>query len=213
MRLYLSSYLWGSKPNELFEMLGENRHAALITNSADQFPEEGIVERLNQDQEYLTNAGITSDRLDLRDYFDDKTKLEIDLRKFGFIWVRGANVFVLRRAFAQSGLDILLPKLLTQDALVYGGYSAGACIMGSTLKGLDLVDDAYVAPVGYKPEVIWGGLNIVPYAIAPHYKSNHPESKMIDDAVDFFEANNITYKALRDGEAVIVNGEKESVVG
>lgn len=211
MRMYLSSYLWGNKPEMLFHMLGANKHAALITNSADQFPEEGILERMQQDQAYLMENGVTSERLDLRNYFDIDA-LESDLQKFGLIWVRGANVFVLRRAFKQSGLDVLLPKLLETDSVVYAGYSAGACIMGSTLRGLDLVDDANIAPDGYGSEIIWDGLNLLPYAIAPHYKSNHPESELIDKSIAYFESNDISYKALRDGEAILVDNGQEVIV-
>jgi dipeptidase E len=213
MRLYLSSYLWGNKPEALFALLGEDRHAAIITNSADQFPEKGVVERLVADQEYLKEQGITSERLDLREYFSNRAKLEPDLQKFGLVWVKGANVFVLRRAFAQSGFDVLLPKLLERDAFTYGGYSAGACIMGSTLRGLDLVDDAGLAPDGYLPDTIWDGLGVLPYAVAPHFKSEHPESVLINDSVNYFKTHAIPYKALHDGEAIVINGNDHRIVG
>lgn len=212
MRMYLSSYLWGNKPELLFHMLGSNKHVALITNSADQFPEPGIVERLQQDQAYLSNLGMTSERLDLRDYFNNNDALVNDIKKFGLIWVRGGNAFVLRRAFSQSGLDKILPQLLEEDLLVYGGYSAGACVMGSTLRGLELVDDAMAAPEGYQTKVLWDGLNILPYAIAPHFKSIHPESSLIDESVAYYKSHNIPYRAIRDGEAIVVNNSSESIV-
>ena len=70
MRMYLSSYSWSNKPEKMFElMVGDKRQVGIITNAADQFPEDGIVERLKQDQTYLAALGITSERLDLRDYF------------------------------------------------------------------------------------------------------------------------------------------------
>jgi dipeptidase E len=50
---------------------------------------------------------------------------------------------------------------------------------------------------------------ILDYAIAPHYKSDHPESADIDKCVAYFKENNIRYKTLRDGEAIIINGENE----
>jgi len=214
MRLYLSSYLWGNKPEKIVELIGKDKkHAALITNSADQFPDEGIVERMVQDQEFLNNMGITSERLDLRNYFGDKkTELPDKLNEFGFIWVRGANVFVLRRAMKQSGFDDLLIELLKNDKIAYGGYSAGACVLGSTLRGLDLVDDCKIAPEGYMTETIWEGLGALPYAVAPHYKSDHPESNMIDNAIEYFIENNIPYKALHDGEVIFTDGNTESVL-
>ncbi len=144
----------GNKPEKLVELIDrDKKHVALITNAADQFPDEGIVERLKQDQE-----------------------------------------------------------LLEHDEIAYGGYSAGACVMGLTLHGLELVDDAQVTPAGYESDTIWDGLNILPYAIAPHYKSDHPESALIDDAIRYFEEHHIVYKALHDDEAILVDGNQESIV-
>jgi dipeptidase E len=157
---------------------------------------------------------MTSERLDLRDYFDGKeAELEESLKRFGLVWTRGANVFVLRRAMKQSGFDKIIKKLLENDEIAYGGYSAGACVMGSTLHGLELVDDVLVTPDGYQSETIWEGLNVLPYAIAPHYKSNHPESNMIDDSVHYFEEHHIPYKALHDGEVILIDKGQESVIG
>ena len=69
-----------------------------------------------------------------------------------------------------------------------------------------------MALFGSIPRIILG-INILPYAIAPHYKLDHPESSMIEDAVRYFEDHHITYKALRDGEAILIEGVSESVVG
>jgi dipeptidase E len=216
MRLYLSSYLWGNHPEKILELIKDGpKKAALITNSADQFPEEGIAERFEQDRQFLATLGIESERLDLRDYFNAEKHQELKtlLKNFGFIWVRGANVFVLRRAMKQSGFDEIITEMLQDDSVVYGGFSAGACVMGNTLRGLELVDDAYITPAKYQSEVIWDGLNILPYAIAPHYKSPHRETELIDNAIQYFEDNKISYKALRDGEAIVVNGDLTEIVG
>ena len=198
----------------MFElMVGDKKHVGIITNAADQFPEDGIIERLMQDQTYLAALGITSERLDLRNYFGGKKEeLQKKLEQFDLVWVRGTNVFVLRRAMKQSGFDKLITELLKNDKIAYGGYSAGACVMGSTLHGLELVDNAYVAPEGYENEIVWDGLDILPYAFAPHYKSDHPESSMIDEVVEYFEKHHIPYRALRDGEAILINKGQESVV-
>jgi len=122
-------------------------------------------------------------------------------------------VFVLRRALAQSGLDRLLLDLLQADKVAYGGFSAGACVMGSTLRGLDLVDDANIAPAGYDADPIWDGLNVLPYAVAPHYKSDHPETESIDKVVQYFADNKIQYRALHDGQAIVINGVQKAIVG
>jgi peptidase E len=60
------------------------------------------------------------------------------------LWVVGGNAFVLRRALSQSGLDAVLTRRAGDSAFVYAGYSAGSCVMGSTLRGIELVDDYFI---------------------------------------------------------------------
>ena len=91
---------------------------------------------------------------------------------------------------------------LTSSSLeVYAGYSAGAVVAGPTLKGIELVDPIDEWPDDYpNKEVLWEGLGLIDFVIAPHYKSDHPESSKIDDVVDYLEKNNIPFRPLRDGE-------------
>ncbi|MGH8178822.1 MAG: Type 1 glutamine amidotransferase-like domain-containing protein, partial [Steroidobacter sp.] len=88
---------------------------------------------------------------------------------------------------------------------VYGGYSAGSCVLAPSLKGIEVVDPPELVPTGYEPEVIWDGLGVLSYCIAPHFDSEHPESLLIDDVVDYFERHGISYRTLRDGEAIILD--------
>lgn len=60
--------------------------------------------------------------------------------------------------------------------------------------------------------MIWGGLGVLDYAVAPHYRSNHPESEDIEKCVEYFKANNIPYKTLHDGEAIVINGDQETLL-
>jgi len=41
-------------------------------------------------------------------------------------------------------------------------------------------------PDGYSCEIIWAGLGLIPFCIAPHYRSDHPESALIDKSVEYF---------------------------
>ena len=97
---------------------------------------------------------------------------------------------------------------------MWSGFSAGAVVAAPTLAGIDLVDDPNVVPDGYEgTELVWDGLNFVSYSIAPHYRSDHPESGIIDDVVARFERDGMPYRALRDGEAIVIRGGDEQVVG
>lgn len=212
MRLYLSSFRNGNKPEELLKLLGEGRKTALIENAADQFVGPSRAEHFAEEVKRLESIGLEPEELDLRDYFGKPEALKEKLEGFDLVWVRGGNSFVLRRAFTYSGADKVLRELLEKDALVYGGYSAGIDQLTPHLRGIELVDPPDVVPEGYQAEVVLEGMGILPYCIAPHYKSDHPESAAVDKTVEYYIENHIPFIALRDGEVIVINGDKEKVV-
>jgi dipeptidase E len=79
--------------------------------------------------------------------------------------------------------------------------------LGSTLKGLELVDSIDLKVYNEDPEIVWEGLSILDYCLAPHYKSDHLESEDIDKLVDYYIQDKILFKALRDGEVEIIDGK------
>ncbi len=101
-----------------------------------------------------------------------------------------------------SELDDLLEELLGTDFL-YAGYSAAGAVLAPSLKGVEIVD-APETPYAELKEVLWDGLGFVDFAFAPHWKSDHLESAAIDKLIDYYKRNNIHYKAIRDGEVIII---------
>jgi len=213
MRLYLSSFRNGSKPEELLKLLGTGRRTALIFNAQDWKSDGDRKTDLDQETERLRSIGLRPQEIDLRKYFGKPNELKEVLSGFDLIWVRGGNVFVLRRAFKQSGADKVIPELLRNDELVYGGYSAGVDIMQPHLHGIELVDDPNLVPKNYEPEILWECLGLIPYCVAPHYKSDHPESADIDKTVEYYIENHILFIALHDGQAIVIEGDTQRVVG
>lgn len=211
MRLYLSSFRNGNKPEELLKLLGEARRTGVICNAMDMVEEGARRESNDREVERIASIGLEPEILDLREYFGKTDELRERLSHFDCIWSRGGNTFILRRAYKQSGFDEILKDLLEKDAIVYAGYSAGICLLAPTLRGLDLVDQPVTVPTpeGYEAETIWDGLGLIPYSIAPHYKSDHPESADVDKTVEYFEEHHMPHKTLRDGEAIVIDGEKE----
>lgn len=212
MRLYLSSYGLGNKPEEMLPLIGQNKHTAVIVNAQDNVSPENRSERLQREVNNLTGLGLKPEEIDLRNYFDKPGELRAVVSKFGYIWVRGGNVFLLRRAYKQSGFDKILTELLQNDTVAYGGFSAGVCILAPSLKGLELVDPKDDVSDGYDKAVVWDGLGLLNYAVAPHYKSDHPESDDVNKSIEYFVDNHILFKALRDGETIIVDGCENRVV-
>jgi len=213
MRLYLSSFRLGNKPEELLILLAGRKRTAIILNAMDMVGSEDRAASLKREVVDLKNIGLEPTELDLRNYFAKPDELKQTLSRFDLVWVRGGNAFILRRAFRQSGADKAIKELLESDAIVYGGYSAGIDMLTPSLHGAELVDDPNIVPDGYDSSIIWDCLGVLSYAIAPHYKSDHPESAAIDKSVEYLIVNHISFIALRDGEAIIRNGDKELVVG
>lgn len=203
MKLYLSSYNLGDNPEKLIELVGTTKKVAVICNASDLKTVEERKEKVKEEFDHLIEIGLLPEELDLRKYFGKQNKLKEKLNEFETVWVKGGNTFVLRRAMAQSGFDILIKEKIEDSNFVYAGYSAGSCVVTPTLKGLEIVDDPIEVPKDYNSEIIWEGLGLVDYSIAPHYKSNHPESIMVDETVKYFVENKMPHKALRDGEVII----------
>ena len=203
MKLYLSSFRLGNNPERLAKLLSDNKKAVVIVNAIDDSTKEIRKEKLEREFNDLNTLGIATEELDLRNYFGKKDELKKKLSEYGMVWIRGGNVFILRRAYAYSGFDTLLKEKLSNTDFVYAGYSAGICILAPSLKGLDIVDDPNLVPEKYKPEVIWDGLGFINYVIEPHYRSEHPESTAVEKEVQYCIDNKILFKALRDGEVLI----------
>lgn len=213
MKLYLSSFRNGNKPEELLKLLGNGRRTALILNAVDFKSEEDRAANYDDEAARLESIGLLPTEIDLRDYFGKQNELKAQLAKYDLIWVRGGNVFILRRAFKQSGADIIIKELIEKNDIVYGGYSAGVDILQPHLRGIELVDSPDVVPAGYDAEVIWDCMGLLTYCVAPHYRSDHPESADIDKVVNNYIENHIPFIALRDGEAIVVEGNSQTVVG
>lgn len=203
MKLYLSSFHLGNNPERLASLPSANKKIAVIANSVDNAPTEMRKQLVESEFTDLSRLGLSVEELDLRDYFGKQDELSRKLSEYGAVWVRGGNTFILRRAYAYSGFDKLLKEKITDKAFVYAGYSAGICILSPSLKGLETVDDPNTCPHGYKPEVIWDGLGFINYSIAPHYRSDHPESAAVEKEVEYMIENKILFKALHDGEVLL----------
>ncbi len=205
MKFYLSSYKLGDRTAELKDMIaGGNKKTAYISNALD-FSQD--LERREKSEAAdiadLEAVGMEIEKVDLRDYFGKQAELEEKLNEYNIIWVRGGNVFVLRQAMKLSGFDEIMKKLLKKDDMVYGGYSAGVCVLAPTLKGIDFVDDPNVYSYSEQTETIWEGLSILDYAFIPHYSSGHAESSAVDNTIKYMIDNKILFKTVKDGEVLI----------
>lgn len=123
------------------------------------------------------------------------------------IMVGGGNTRYLMKQFKRTGLDKLLLKLL--KTRIYVGISAGSMAAG---KGLSLTSDAilYYENVGQFKE--YAGLNFVNLSIRPHFHSKL--FPMVTEKVLEKMAKDMSEPvyALDDNSAIVVDGDKISVV-
>jgi len=206
MRLYLSSYRIGDRAGSLLALLGGGRRAAIIENALDGIsPAARDIHRAEtyDPMDELAALGIAGTSLDLRQYFGRAAALRDVLAGCDLVWVTGGNAFTLRRAMQQSGFDEVIGDMLDADAIVYGGFSAGAVVAAPSLEGIHLMDDPDEVPPGYDSEPVWDGLGLIDHAIVPHYRSPHAESAAADRAVRHLMSRGLRYRALRDGEVIV----------
>lgn len=204
MKFYLSSYRLGSQREKFVGLLPADKQRVLIIPNARDYDIATRHLREARESDALQDLGIETEILDLRDYFGKQKELKEKISQCGGLWVLGGNTFVLRQAMKLSGLDSILQTMAKENVdFLYAGYSAGCCVLAPTLRGLDIVDDPTDKPYG-DYETIWDGLNLIPYSIAPHYKSDHPESAGVDKEVEYYTQQNMPFKTLRDGEVIII---------
>lgn len=205
MRLYLSSFRLGLHPAELVRLAGgRGAPVAVVSNALDGLGADRDPEREARELVDLRAVGLVPEELDLRDHVGDPEGVGDRLAHVGLCWVRGGNTFVLRRAMLAAGFDEAARPLIEAGALAYGGYSAGACVLAPTLRGIELVDDPHVVPPGADPTVPWDGVGLLDVWIVPHVDSLHPESAAMDAVVARYRADGTPHVVLRDGEVLLV---------
>ena len=210
MKLYLSSMGLGERPERLAALGGRNRAVAVIMNAQDAVKDAGSRERrLQEECTGLRAIGLEPEQLDLREYFGREADLAACIEQIGYVWAAGGNTFVLRRAFAASGLDRLLEARRTRSDIVYAGYSAGACVVTPTLRGVEFADDPDELPDGYSGPTIWDGLDFVPFAIIPHFKG-YGHSDLDRRTIDTYVERKLPFVALRDSEALAMEATERA---
>lgn len=205
MKFYLSSYQFGDKTEELRRLVPNHKIGyipnALDFSSADPVRRKKHVEK---DMQSIRDLGIKCELIDLKPYFGNSKALKQKIEELGAIFISGGNTFVLRQAMKLSGLDEILKELKSNDDFLYAGYSAAVSVLSPSLKAYEIVDDATETPYEQQKEVIWEGLNFFDYAFMPHWDSDHPESADIDKEIEYCKANKIPFKAIRDGDVIII---------
>jgi dipeptidase E len=210
VKLYLASWRTGDSFRELVRMAGPGGRVGVIANAADFIPtdeREAYRRKVHDPIAEFREHGLDAYDLDLRAYFRRPEALLAELERTTLVWATGGNAFLLRRAMRQSGFDALAPGLIWAGRLAYGGWSAGACVAGPSLRGLELMDNPEVVADGYPGAVVWEGLGLIDAAVVPHWRSDHPEAEAAEAVAAWMSASGVPHRTLRDGDVLIQNGE------
>jgi len=202
MKLYLSSYRIPDL-QVLTDLVGKPARkirVALVPNAKDYYAFRARRVKIRQVTVYLRQLGFTVAVVDLNER-RTASDLKATLQKYDMLWVLGGNTFCLREAMRRSGFDRVV-KDVVEAGVVFAGESAGACVAGVDLHGVELADDPEFAE-----RVIWYGLRLTEHVFVPHV--DNPDfgslsQKMIDSRPD-----DPLLVPLNDNQAWVVNGPDE----
>jgi dipeptidase E len=116
----------------------------------------------------------------------------------------GGNTFHLNYYAQKSGFGDVIKNLLL-EGLVYGGESAGAILVGSTLHGIEYLDDPKLAP-----EILWNGIGLLDYGLIPHW-GWEKYGEYISKARNEMEKHGTVITLDNDKALVIIDGQTKVV--
>jgi len=206
MKYYLSSFKLGNDPKKFLSLFSEGVTVGYIPNATDftDSDPEKVKAHIDGDVKALEELGLIVKVVDLKKYFKksiDELKRVVD--SLSGLWVSGGNVFVLRQAMMLSGMDKIVLEKSKDPSFVYGGYSAGCCVLSNSLEPYQVASDASDKPYKEAPDTIWQGVGLIDYAFMPHFDSNHGESDEINKEIEFCKENGIRFTPVKDGDALI----------
>ncbi|MFG2888166.1 Type 1 glutamine amidotransferase-like domain-containing protein [Streptomyces sp. NPDC048248] len=212
MRLLLSSWFLtpDTRPPALPGNLRTGR-AAIVMNALDEHGRSRN-RNLARESRTLETFGYSCEELDLRDYFSAPEGLTHRLTDLDLVWALGGNAFVLARAMTRCRFGDALKQQAHRSEFTYGGYSAGACVTGPDLQGIDLMDDPTILPDGYPSTTAPECLGLVPYRIVPHWRSEHPEAEGAERATAHLTGHGLPHRCLRDGETISIQDVSKVVI-
>lgn len=156
---------------------------------------------LEKDNREMSKLGLQVDEIDI------EGKNEPELRKLlknkDIIYIQGGNTFYLLKYVRESGFDKII-KDLTDKGVIYIGVSAGSYIACPTIEAAN-----------WKPQDInivgltdLTGLNLVPFLISAHYKSEYKEILKREISTTKYPV-----KILTDEQAILITNNEITLVG
>jgi len=177
---------------------------ALIENAADTYTEDRKA-WVYDNRADIQSHGFQVDLVDLADYQLGEAGLLSRLEAYDVIWLSGGNTYYLRWILHETGADSMIQDLARQGKVV-GGASAGAIVVGPTLKHFELADDPADAP-----EVTYDGLCLTDAVIIPHW-GNEKYGEIMADAEKNLQSDGFETVHITDDQALAIDGSAQRVI-
>ncbi len=204
MKLYLSSYrvpvvdaLTALLPNT-----PQKTKMVIIPNAGDYYATRAQNYKIQEVCTYFRLLGFQPEVVDLRKH--DKASLAAALENAELIWATGGNTFCLRYEMQRSGFEELLGPLLKRG-VVYGGDSAGAIVVGPTLKGVEFADEPEFAEAHIEE-----GVGVIPDIVIPH-ADNMSFGDSITRMIELYKEDERAV-ILNDNQALVIDGNHRQIV-
>ncbi len=195
MNLYLSSLDLPNPEKYLSLFPQRSPRIAVIGNAWDPYLNDRKKKEVTLTLKRLSDIGTLPEEIDLRVIVRDDGGLENILSGFDGIYVTGGNSFYLDYILRRTGMDAWLRS--ASKGFVYAGASAGAVVAGTTLQGIQHLDDPAVVQ-----EPSFGGMGLVPFGIIPHWGSAKYGEKLRACHMEMAEAGEV--KTLTDEEDLVI---------
>ncbi len=160
-----------------------------------------------KDLETLVRLGFKE--VDIVDFSALPKKIWLErLNSADIIFVEGGNSYYLMYWIEKVGLDKLFPKLLKHK--IYIGVSAGSLIVSKDLALTSFKkQEAFIKMGG---EISGKGLGLVNFYVKSHINSKHFPDRTFAQVEETAKKVKDPVYALDDNSAVVVNGNKVTVV-
>lgn len=134
-------------------------------------------------------------------------KLKKILPKLDALYFMGGETFVILKKLKKTKTDKIIKKFVESGKLFIGA-SASAIIAGPNIEIASWGNDGEKNLAGLNKNE-WTGLNLINISIYPHYRNS-----LAKEIIDFKKKIKNKYQVLplKDGEALIINGNKKEVL-
>lgn len=190
------------------ELLGKTKGSevkmALIENAADV--DDGEKKWMYRNRDDFLSLGIQVDYVGLKEYLNKKDSLKSRLSEADIVWLGGGNTYYLRWVLQETQADQVIRELVIAGK-AYGGGSAGAIVAGPTIKYFEKADNPEKAP-----EHLTEGLSLTDVVTVPHWQNEKYGHTMRHDVLANLELNGYKTVCLTDEQALVVDGDTQTVV-